>query len=67
MSDQDGGKRVDSSDAEYDDSATNDALEDAGRVPLSFAGLMFWVFVGFLGLLGICVLLSIILALVKGA
>jgi hypothetical protein len=67
MSDHDGGTSVDSSHADYDDSENDDVLEDAGREPLSFAGMMFWIFVGFLGLLGICVLISIILALVKGS
>jgi hypothetical protein len=66
MSDHDGGTSVDSSNADYDDSENDDVLDAAGREPLSFAGVMFWIFVGFLGLLGICVIVTIILALVKG-
>jgi hypothetical protein len=67
MSGNRGGNRVDAANAEYDACEDPDVAADPGREPLTRGAIMFWILVVFLALIGICVLVALILALVKGS
>jgi len=67
MSGDAGDNRVDGANAEYDASEDLDVVADPGRESLTRGAVMFWILVVFLALMGICVLVALILALLKGS
>jgi hypothetical protein len=67
VNDHDGGTGVDSSNSENDHTDRDEIQDNAGTERLSYAGVAFWVLVGFLGFLGACVLIAVILVLLRGS
>ena len=62
-----GGNRVDDAITEHDASEDIDEDRNPGPESLTRGAVMFWIIVVFLALIGICVLLALILAVLRGS